>query len=47
MCTIGSTAGVDGGEGRKLPPTTVWQQFLALLSAPAVEPRVLSCNTGK
>ncbi len=34
-------------EGKELPPTTVSQQFPALLSAPAVEPRVLSRNTTK
>ncbi len=34
------------GEGRELPPTTAWRQFPALLSAPVVEPRVLSRNTG-
>jgi hypothetical protein len=32
---------------RTLPPRTAWQQFPDLLSAPVVEPRVLSCNTGK
>jgi hypothetical protein len=34
------------GQGT-LPPTPAWRQFPALLSAPAVEPRVFSCNTGK
>jgi hypothetical protein len=32
---------------RELPPTLAWRQFPALLSAAAVEPKVLSCNTGK
>ncbi len=36
-----------GGEGRELPQTTVLRPFPALLSAPAVEPWVLSCNTAK
>ncbi len=35
----------SGGESRELPPTTALRQFPALLSAPAVEPRVLSRNT--
>jgi hypothetical protein len=35
------------GEGRVRPPTTVRRQFPALLSAPAVELRVLSRNTAK
>ncbi len=34
-------------KGSELPPTTVWQQFPALLFTPAVEPRVLSRNTAK
>ncbi len=34
-------------EGRELSPTTVWRQFSALFSTPAVEPRVLSCSTAK
>jgi hypothetical protein len=34
-------------EARELPPTAAWRQFPALLSAPAVELRVLSRNTGK
>jgi hypothetical protein len=29
-----------GGEGRELLPRNAWQQFPALLSAPAGEPRV-------
>jgi hypothetical protein len=37
----------SGGEGRELPPTSAWRQFPALLSTPAVELRVLSCNTAK
>jgi hypothetical protein len=37
----------SGGEGRELLPTTAWRQLPALLSAPEVEPRVLSHNTGK
>jgi hypothetical protein len=37
----------SGGEGRELPLTTAWRQIPALLSAPAVEPRVISSNTGK
>ncbi len=36
-----------GEEGRELLPTPAWQQFPALLSAPVVEPRVLSRNTGR
>ncbi len=36
----------ERGEGRELPPTTAWRQFPVLLSAPAVEPIVISCNTG-
>jgi hypothetical protein len=35
-------------EARELPLTSAWRQFPALLSAPAVELRVLSQeNTGK
>jgi hypothetical protein len=35
------------GEGRELPPTkTLWQLY-DLLSTPALEPRVISQNTGK
>ncbi len=34
-------------EGRELPLTSAWRQFPALLSASAVELRVLSRNTGK
>jgi hypothetical protein len=37
----------SGRDDRELPPITVWRQFPALLSAPAVEPRVLSHNTSK
>jgi hypothetical protein len=37
----------SGGEGRELPPTTAWRQFPSLLTAPVVEPRILSSNTGK
>jgi hypothetical protein len=37
----------SGGEGRELPPTSACWQFPAVLSAPAVEPRVVSRNTGK
>jgi hypothetical protein len=36
-----------GGEGRELLPTSAWKQLPSLLSIPAVEPRVLSHNTGK
>ncbi len=36
-----------GGQGTAVTPTKVWWQFPALLSAPAVEPRVLSRNTAK
>jgi hypothetical protein len=35
----------SGREGRILLPTTAWWQFPDLLSAPAVEPRVLSRNS--
>jgi hypothetical protein len=35
------------GEGRELRPASAWRQFPALLSTPAVELRVLSCNTAK
>ncbi len=34
----------SGGEGMELQPTPAGRQFPALLSAPAVEPRVLSRN---
>jgi hypothetical protein len=37
----------SGGEGRELLPTPAYWQFPVLLSAPAVELRVLSLNTGK
>jgi hypothetical protein len=37
----------SGGQGRELLPTPAWRQFPALLSTPAVEPRVLSGKTGK
>jgi len=36
-----------GEEDRELPPTPAGRQFPALLSAPVVAERVLSCNTGK
>jgi hypothetical protein len=31
---------MSGDKGRKLPPSRGWRQFPALISAPAVEPRV-------
>jgi hypothetical protein len=31
---------MSGEKGRKLPPSKGWRQFPALISAPAVEPRV-------
>jgi hypothetical protein len=37
----------SGVEVREMLPTTAWRQFPALISAPVVEPRVLSCNTGR
>jgi hypothetical protein len=37
----------SGGKGKDVPPTTVCRQFPVLLSAPVVEPRVLSRNTVK
>ncbi len=46
MCTLCSTAGVEGNAGNCHQPL-IGRQFLALLSAPAFEPRVLSRNTGK
>ncbi len=46
MCTLWSTAGVKGSAGN-CHQLLIGRQLLALPSAPAIEPRVLSPNTGK